>query len=334
MSETPLGPPTNPSVSSPTPSRIEHFRNLMIGLAGAITAVVIPVLGIYYTSSDKEREVSKDFVEISTKILSDKPTEDNKPLREWAIAVLDRYSPVPLSFNTKQLLLNNQPIYSSSGSGVSQKTLQTLENSGMILGIFLSHHNITPDFAALKAHQVEFTYIKLTQGNSILDSKANEYASQAKAKGLKVGLYHFFIPDIDSDAQFANFQTALQNIQWDLPPMIDCEDVPNHPLPADYAKRVAHFAEKVEETLHVKPVIYTGAFGASESLDQSVSKYPLFIASFRAEQVSPKLPKWWKGYLFWHLADNVIDDPVLHSYDIIAFKGTPTSLALLATTRN
>ena len=72
----------------------ERFRNIALGIAGVISSVLIPLLGLYYTSRDKEREVSKGFVEIATKILSDKPSDENKPLRQWAIALIDNYSAV------------------------------------------------------------------------------------------------------------------------------------------------------------------------------------------------------------------------------------------------
>ena len=73
----------------------ERFRNIALGLAGIISSVLIPLIGFYYASRDKEREVSKGFVEIATRF-SDKPTDDNKPLREWAIALIDNYSAVRL----------------------------------------------------------------------------------------------------------------------------------------------------------------------------------------------------------------------------------------------
>lgn len=332
MSEAPVSPPASSEEgSSSMPSRSERFRNVMLGLAGGISALVIPLLGFYYTSSDKEREVAKDFVEISTKVLSDKPSDENRPLRKWAIDVLDKYSPVPLPADLKTFLVNNQPIYTAPG-GISQNTLQNLESNGMILGIFLSHSNNTPDIAALKAHHIEFAYIRLSQGASFLDPKAEEYITQARNKSLKIGLYHFFVPDVDTDAQFANFQSVLRRVPWDLPPMIDCEELPAHPVPADYAARVARFAQKIEESFRIRPVIYTVAAFANGSLNESVAKYPLFIANFgaAADRGRPTLPKWWTNYLFWHVAASVADDPVLRAYDIIAFMGTEASLASLA----
>src|SRR5215472_10664672 len=103
----------------------ERFRNISLGIAGVVSSVFIPVLGIYYTSRDKDREVSKGFVEIATKILSDNPTDSNKPLREWAISLIDNYSAVRLPEAARTALLNKQSIFGSdTGVVVSRATLQ------------------------------------------------------------------------------------------------------------------------------------------------------------------------------------------------------------------
>ncbi len=42
-------------------------------------------------------EISVKFIEIATDILSDKPTEDNIELRNWAIQILKKYSPIEIT---------------------------------------------------------------------------------------------------------------------------------------------------------------------------------------------------------------------------------------------
>src|ERR1700730_12784077 len=104
---TKTGPEAEPK---PLLSSSERFRNISLGIAGVISSVLIPILGLYYTSRDKDREVSKGFVELATKILSDNPTESNKPLREWAVSLIDNYSAVSLPEKARTSLLNKQPI--------------------------------------------------------------------------------------------------------------------------------------------------------------------------------------------------------------------------------
>jgi hypothetical protein len=42
-------------------------------------------------------EISVKFIEIATDILSAKPTEDNIELRNWAIQILKKYSPIEIT---------------------------------------------------------------------------------------------------------------------------------------------------------------------------------------------------------------------------------------------
>jgi lysozyme len=118
--------------------------------------------------------------------------------------------------------------------------------------------------------------------------------------------------------------------QWDLPPVIDCEPYGSGSVPPDYATRLEDLATKLEERFGVRPIIYIARFFAEEYLDQGISKYPLFIASYNKPK-KPGIPKWWTDYVFWQAADRVSDDPLLSGYDVIAFKGGPSELAALST---
>jgi GH25 family lysozyme M1 (1,4-beta-N-acetylmuramidase) len=328
--------PNNETPSSlpevkPEISRSEHFRNIALGTAGIISSVLIPLIALYYTSRDKEREVSKGFVEIATKILSDKPTDDNKPLREWAIALIDNYSSVTLSDEARKALLNKQPIFEGSGGvGTSRARFQQLQEDGRILGVIVSKYDGSPDFSALKERGIRFAFLKASQGATrSIDSKGIEYAKSAKQNGLAVGLYHVFLPDLEVDAQFANFANALASVPRDLPPLIDCEPIGGKTAPADYASRVELFATQLEARFGVKPLIYTFSSFANQHLDQRLARFPLFVAQF-GSRTTPVVPKWWKDYLFWHLAEGVNDDPLLRAYDIVAFKGPAGDFAALS----
>jgi GH25 family lysozyme M1 (1,4-beta-N-acetylmuramidase) len=305
----------------------EHFRNVALGLAGVISSILIPLLGFYFTGRDKQREVSKDFVEIAIKILSDNPTKENKPLRQWAISLINSYSTIQLTRDATNSLLTDQPIFTApAGTGnISPDALQKLQDSGFVLGVDLSHFD-SPDFSLLKQRGVKFAFIKASQGPSFVDAKAAAFAAAAKQNGILVGLYHYFTGD-PTDAQFANFERQLTSIPWDLPPVIDCE-VPL--VPTDYASRVIQFATQLSSRFGVKPIIHTGAL-ANAHLDQRASDYPLWVAQYVTGQPrqQPTLPRWWTSYAFWQVGTGVSGDPVLGAYDIDVFKGTATDLAAL-----
>jgi hypothetical protein len=176
-----------------------------LGIAGIISSVLIPLLGLYYTSRDKEREVAQGFVEVATKILSDKPTDDNKPLREWAISLIDNYSAVPLPAEARNALLNNQQIFvgPNAAFATSRAGLRELEDQGLTVGISVSHFNGSINFSMVAERGIRFAFIKASQGESFVDAEAPKSATAAHQAGLKVGLYHFFIPTGDVEKQFA-----------------------------------------------------------------------------------------------------------------------------------
>jgi lysozyme len=320
-----------PSDSKVETFRSERFRNIALGIAGVVSSVLIPLLGLYYTTRDKDREVSKGFVEIATKILSENPTDGNKPLREWAIALIDNYSSVPLPSDARNALLSKQPIF-GGGPSTSIARLQQLQQSGLILGVTVSHFNASVDFSTLKERGIQYAFIKVSQGASSIDNKGADFARAAKQSGLQVGLYHVFIADADPDAQLTNFANRLTSVQWDIPPTIDCEVPPGTMTASDYATRVERLATQLHQRFGVKPIIYTATSFAIQHLDQRVSAFPLFVAQF-GSRAAPAVPKWWTDYVFWHLAEGVNDDPALRGYDIVAFKGQVTDLAALAAGR-
>jgi lysozyme len=317
----------------PSPSGSERFRNISLGIAGVVSSVLIPILGLYYTSRDKDREVSKGFVEIATKILSDAPTKDNQALRMWAISLIDNYSAVRLPDAARTALLNEQSLFGSDKgrATLSRATLHRIQDAGFTLGVSVSHFDHSVDFKALKEGEVQFVYIKATQGASGVDPVGSDYAKLASQSGLKVGLYHFVTFAGDIDAQFANFAARLDAIEWNLPPMLDCEqDASGGQVPSDYAARIDRFATKLVDRFRVKPIIYTGAILANEHLDERVSKYPLAIAQYGKE---PTVPKWWTDYLFWDVAQGVSDNPALRAYEILTFKGSLEELGALGAGR-
>lgn len=80
----------------------------------AIAAASIPLVVAYivqsYTAAVKERDRNAQYVEIAVGILSESPNDDNKPLREWAVSVINRYSDVPFTERQTQLLINEIPL--------------------------------------------------------------------------------------------------------------------------------------------------------------------------------------------------------------------------------
>jgi len=45
----------------------------------------------------KELDLSQKYIEIAVNILNNKPEKENTPLRDWAIDIIKKYTPIPLT---------------------------------------------------------------------------------------------------------------------------------------------------------------------------------------------------------------------------------------------
>lgn len=80
-------------------------------ISSIISAIVIPMvlawIGHGFTSALKERELQGKFVELAVQILREEPDKQAAGLRDWATQVLNKYSGVPLSAETKKALIDS-----------------------------------------------------------------------------------------------------------------------------------------------------------------------------------------------------------------------------------
>lgn len=84
-------------------------------LSGIIASVLIPLIigltGHWYTNAIKERETEIRYVELAIGILREEPNEKTANLRDWAIRVINDFSPISLSDEVKEEL-RTQPVKS------------------------------------------------------------------------------------------------------------------------------------------------------------------------------------------------------------------------------
>jgi hypothetical protein len=92
----------------------EKFKILSTAFATIIIPILLGYIGHVYTEALKERELQGRFVELGVSILQQTPNSTSKGLRSWAIAVLNRYSGVPIDEVTKKELLEEISIPTQS----------------------------------------------------------------------------------------------------------------------------------------------------------------------------------------------------------------------------
>jgi|SRR4029450_13259267 hypothetical protein len=90
------------------PNVWEKARTMSAILAAVVIPVAVALVGNWYATALKEREIQVRYVELAVSILSQKPTQENSQLRLWAVDVIDFYSAVKLSKDARLELLREQ----------------------------------------------------------------------------------------------------------------------------------------------------------------------------------------------------------------------------------
>ena len=95
-----------------------------------IASIAIPIsvtlIGYWHTSDFKEKEFGLHYIELAVQILKDKPQNHNENIRSWAIDIINAYSTVKLSDDTKSELLD-YIIISDSLDGNIKSSAQLME---------------------------------------------------------------------------------------------------------------------------------------------------------------------------------------------------------------
>ena len=128
-------------------------------------------------------------------------------------------------------------------------------------GIDISHHNHV-NWKKIKGDSnIEFCYIKATEGKSFRDPMCYKHSKQAHDNGLLVGLYHYFRIDVSAQSQFENFKLMYNSIPSELIPVIDVEETGNN------FRNISNLNNKLEELIALfekeygcKPIIYLGSW--------------------------------------------------------------------------
>lgn len=191
----------------------------------------------------------------------------------------------------------------------------------MLRGLDVYHGDGTIDWQAVYNSGARFVIVKATQGVTIVDSAFKRNLEAARAAGLYVGLYHYFLPLGNASEQVdyylqavidatgaAATRAAFHNL---LVPFLDVEDAGTMG-PNALVNSVLAFIKQVEAKLGRGCVIYTYPSFITEHLEgarltSELAKYPLWIASYPAggqPTGSPRIPGIWQAAAFWQYTDH------------------------------
>lgn len=131
-----------------------------------------------------------------------------------------------------------------------------------VIGVDVSSYQAEINMDQLKEQNIEFIYIKATEGSTHQDARFAENWENADEAELLSGAYHFFSYDSDGRTQAENFiRTVGPDLSGRLLPAVDVEyygdKEENPPEKEDVIRELRIFLEILEEEYGVKPLIYT-----------------------------------------------------------------------------
>ena len=150
-----------------------------------------------------------------------------------------------------------------------------------VRGVDVSHYQGEIDWNVLAAQDIQFAYIKATEGSIYVDECFVENYREARQTDLKVGAYHFFSFDSAGLTQAENFIDTVESFDGMLPPVVDVEfygnKAENPPAPEEVRPQLQAYLDAVEEAYGLRPIIYATYESWELYVKGQFDDYPLWI---------------------------------------------------------
>jgi lysozyme len=172
-----------------------------------------------------------------------------------------------------------------------------------VKGVDVSHFQGDIDWGVLSGQDIDFAFIKATEGSGGIDECFFKNWEDVQKTDLAAGAYHFFSFDSNAAAQAANYMATVNVLDGGLPPAIDFEfygDKEAYPPDAAQTRRsLQELLDILENHYGKKPIIYATMKTYNIYLKGEFDAYPLWIRNVYYT------PQWdLKGkWTFWQYSD-------------------------------
>lgn len=165
-----------------------------------------------------------------------------------------------------------------------------------VMGIDVSKHTGKIDWQRIKAHDLDFVFIKASEGADYEDPNFKKNFEGAKTAQLKAGAYHFYRFNKDGISQAKNFLHKIENLNLDFAPVLDVEEWGNsnslNKSAAQIIKEISDFVEMVENKTGKKVIIYTNESAYSKFIKGHFDGNLLWICTFKKPGKDMKWTFW------------------------------------------
>ena len=150
-----------------------------------------------------------------------------------------------------------------------------------VRGVDVSSYQGDIDWKTLSSQNIDFAFIKATEGSSFTDPYFSYNYSEAQQCNISVAAYHFFSYDSKGLSQAENFIDTVAPFEGMLPPVIDLEfygDKEKNPPDRDSVrKELDDMLCALEKYYGLKPVIYATEKSYKLYLSGEYEEYDIWI---------------------------------------------------------
>lgn len=175
-----------------------------------------------------------------------------------------------------------------------------------IRGVDVSSYQGVIDWNILSQQDIDFAFIKATEGSNLQDSKFTYNWGNARNTKLKIGAYHFFSYDSSGMAQAKNFIQTVPNLERMLPPVVDIEfyrDNEKNPISKQTTSEILdELLNELEKHYRKKPIIYATQKSYELYIKGAYQSNPIWIRDIIKTPTLPDKRNW----TFWQYSPRKI----------------------------
>ncbi len=195
-----------------------------------------------------------------------------------------------------------------------------------VRGVDVSSYQGNIDWATLAENDIDFAFIKATEGTSHKDRFFEKNIKEIAETGLVAGAYHFLSFESDGKGQAKNFISSVKKEDISLPPVIDLElygEYAHNPPPSEQVRKIL---DEMVEGLYAEygsyPIIYTNRRAYTLYVSGAYKNCDIWICDIVKK---PSLPdgREWKFWQYSHteqLSGYVGEEKYI---DMNVFNGSP-----------
>jgi len=168
-----------------------------------------------------------------------------------------------------------------------------------VKGVDISSYQGDIDWNILAGQDIQFAFIKATEGSSYIDPYFQSNYVEAEKTNLRIGAYHFFSYDSSGKTQSENFISVVPKGENMLPPVVDVEfygdKETNLPDKNEVHMEVSVLLNELEKYYGLKPIIYATEKSYRLYIAEEFQDYDIWIRNvFTKPTLSDK-----RDWTFW-----------------------------------